>query len=64
MSVDGEVAQLSIPENQEIPIHYARLDEIWNQNEIISDDVFAFMVATEIMKSDNIEPHSMNDTIE
>jgi len=27
-----------------------------NQNEIIIDDVFVFTVATEIMKSDDIEP--------
>ena len=56
MNVRGEVAQLAIPENQEISAHYACLDEIWIRNEIIIDDVFVFLLATEIMKSDDIKP--------
>jgi len=56
ISVDGEVAQLPIPENKKILVHYACLDEIWNQNEIIIDDVFVFAVATKIMKTYDIEP--------
>ena len=29
------------PENREISVHYAVLDEVWKRNEMIVDDVFA-----------------------
>ena len=61
MSVDGEVTQLPTPENQGISVHYECLDEIWNWNEIIIDDVFVFAVATENMKSDDIDPRSIDE---
>ena len=61
MSVDGEVAQLLILENQEIPIHYVCLGEIWNRNEIIIDDIFVFVIATKFMKSDGIESRSVDE---
>jgi len=64
-SIDGKVAQLSTLENQEFSILYAFLDEIWNQNEIIIDDVSAFAVATKIMKIDTLNIISlMNANIE
>ena len=56
-----EVARLPIPENQEISVHYSCLDEIWNRNKIIIDDVFIFAVASEIMKSDDIEPFFIDE---
>lgn len=34
-----------------LSIHYASLDVVWNQNEIIVDDAFAFVIATEILIS-------------
>ena len=46
------------PENREISVNYVCLCEIWNQNEIIIDDVFVFVVAAKIkiaMKS-NLTP--------
>ncbi|KAM1760400.1 hypothetical protein ACFX12_003276 [Malus domestica] len=48
------------PENREILVHYAVLDEVWNRNEIIVDDTFAYSVATDIMLSDDIEPRSVD----
>lgn len=61
MGVDEEVARLRIPENQEILVHYACMDEIWNRNKIIINDVFIFAVATKIIIRDGIEPHSVDD---
>lgn len=49
------------PENIEISINYACLSELWNRNEIIIDDIFVFAVATEIITSDDIEPHSVDE---
>ncbi|KAM1574264.1 hypothetical protein TB2_044033 [Malus domestica] len=48
------------PENREISIHYAVLDKVWNRNEMIVDDAFAYSVATNIMISDDNKPHSVN----
>ena len=36
-------------------------NELWNRNEMIIDDIFAFLVATEIIKDDDIEPCSINE---
>ncbi|KAM2262753.1 hypothetical protein ACFXTI_044176 [Malus domestica] len=47
-------------ENREISIHYAVLDEVWNRNEMIVDDAFAYSVATNIMISDDNKPRSVN----
>ena len=49
------------PENREISVHYAVLDEAWNRNEMIIDDAFTYLVATDIMLSDDIEPRSVNE---
>ncbi|KAM1391471.1 hypothetical protein ACFX2I_019184 [Malus domestica] len=42
-------------ENCKISNHYAVLDEVWNRNEMIVDDAFAYTVAIDIMLSDDIE---------
>ena len=42
-------------------VHYTVLDEVWNRNEMIVDDTFAYLVATDIMLSDDIEPRSVNE---
>ncbi|KAM2012748.1 hypothetical protein ACFX1T_024563 [Malus domestica] len=47
------------PENREISVHYAVLDEVWNKNEMIVNDTFTYLVATNIMLSDDIEPRSV-----
>ena len=60
-SVDGEVTQLLILENQQIPVHYVCLCEIWNRNEIIIDDVFVFVIAAKFMKSDGVESRSVDE---
>jgi len=39
----------------------ACLCEIWNRNEIIIDDIYVFLVATEIITSDDIEPYSVDE---
>ncbi|KAM2878877.1 hypothetical protein FF1_014434 [Malus domestica] len=49
------------PKNHEISIHYAVLDEVWNQNEMIVDDVFVYTVATNIMLSDDVEPRFVDE---
>ncbi|KAM2132334.1 hypothetical protein ACFX1Q_013733 [Malus domestica] len=49
------------PENREILVHYAVLDEVWNQNKMIVDDQFAYTVATNIMLSNNIEACSVDE---
>ncbi|KAM0984301.1 hypothetical protein ACFX14_011873 [Malus domestica] len=49
------------PENREISVHYAILDEVWNQNEMIVNDAFTYTVVTNIMLSDDIEPHSIDE---
>ena len=49
-----------LPENREILVHYAVLDKVWNQNEMIIDGAFAYTIATDIMLSDDIEPRSVD----
>ena len=49
------------PENCEISVYYASLDDVWRRNEMIVDDALAYAVATEIMLSDDIEPHSVDE---
>ncbi|KAM1225989.1 hypothetical protein ACFX2G_045625 [Malus domestica] len=49
-----------LPENREISVYYASLDDVWRRNEMIVDDALAFAVATEIMLSDDIEPRSID----
>ncbi|KAM1275152.1 hypothetical protein ACFX1X_025317 [Malus domestica] len=66
---EGRVAALSTwqdetcrpLDNREISIHYAVLDEVWNTNEIIIDNAFAYSVANDIMLSDDIEPRSVDE---
>ena len=48
-------------ENREISVHYAILDEVWNQNEMIVDDAFAYTIVFDIMLNDDIEPLSVNE---
>ncbi|KAM1093339.1 hypothetical protein ACFX2B_008349 [Malus domestica] len=49
------------PENHEISVYYASLDDVLSRNEMIVDDSLAYAVATEIMLSDDIEPHSIDE---
>lgn len=49
------------PENREILVHYTILYEVWNQNEMIVVDAFAYTVATDIMLSNDIEPRSVDE---
>ena len=53
--------ETDVHESKEISINYACINEFWDQNEIIIDDMFAFAVATEIILSDDIEPHSIDE---
>ena len=41
-------------------VHYTVLDEVWNRNEMIVDDAFAYSVVTDIMLNDDIEPRSVD----
>ncbi|KAM1519809.1 hypothetical protein ACFX1Z_022571 [Malus domestica] len=49
------------PNNREISVYYASLDDVWRINEMIVDDALTFAVATEIMLSDDIEQHSVDE---
>lgn len=40
-------------------INYTCLEDIWKQNKIIIDDVFAYVVVAEIVKSNDIEQPSI-----
>ncbi|KAM2222834.1 hypothetical protein ACFXTI_016937 [Malus domestica] len=53
--------ETKVHESKEISINYACTNELWDQNEIIIDDMFAFVVATEIILSDDIEPRSVDE---
>ncbi|KAB2617089.1 inosine-5'-monophosphate dehydrogenase 2-like [Pyrus ussuriensis x Pyrus communis] len=50
-----------LPENREISVYYASLDDVWRRNEMIIDDALAYAVATEIMSSDDMEPLYVDD---
>ncbi|CAL9019548.1 unnamed protein product [Prunus brigantina] len=50
-----------VPESQEISINYTSTNELWNRNEILINNIFAFLVATEIIKDDDIEPCSIDE---
>ncbi|XP_021820574.1 uncharacterized protein LOC110762278 [Prunus avium] len=52
---------VAVPENQEISINYTSTNEVWNRNEIIIDNIFAFLVATEIIKVNDVEPCSIDE---
>ncbi|KAB2605101.1 hypothetical protein D8674_004818 [Pyrus ussuriensis x Pyrus communis] len=47
-------------QNHEISVYYAVLDEVWNRNEMIVDDAFAYTVALDTMLSDDIELRSID----
>ncbi|KAM2732016.1 hypothetical protein EV2_035619 [Malus domestica] len=49
------------PKNRKISVYYASLDDVWHRNEMIVDDALAFVIATEIMLNDDIEPHSVDE---
>ncbi|KAM1621049.1 hypothetical protein ACFXTN_017967 [Malus domestica] len=53
--------ETEVHESKEISINYACTNELWNLNEIIIDDMFAFAIATEIILSDDIEPRSVDE---
>ncbi|KAM1634476.1 hypothetical protein ACFXTN_011406 [Malus domestica] len=47
--------------NREIEVHYAVLDEVWNRNEMIIDNAFAYTITTNIILSDDIETRSVDE---
>ncbi|KAM3003418.1 hypothetical protein FF2_033774 [Malus domestica] len=51
----------SPPENHEISVYYASLDDVWRRNEMIVNDALVFIVATEIMLSNDIELRSVDE---
>ncbi|KAM1346509.1 hypothetical protein PS2_035510 [Malus domestica] len=53
--------ETALHESKEISINYACTNELWDQNAIIIDDMFAFVVATEIILSDDLEPRSVDE---
>ncbi|KAM2308198.1 hypothetical protein COP1_030342 [Malus domestica] len=53
--------ETEVHESKEISINYACTNELWDRNEIIIDDMFAFAIATEIILSDDIEPRSIDE---
>ncbi|KAM1890817.1 hypothetical protein ACFX14_034164 [Malus domestica] len=55
--------ETEVHESKEISINYACINELWDRNEIIIDDMFTFSVASEIILSDDIEPCSVERKI-
>ncbi|KAI3457948.1 hypothetical protein Pfo_014611 [Paulownia fortunei] len=54
----SSIIKITNPGNIENPISYC--NEIWDPNEIIINDIFAFLVAQEIVNNDyDSEPHSI-----
>ena len=53
--------ETEVHESKEISINYACTNELWDRNEIIIDDMFAFVVANEIILSDDLKPHSIDE---
>ena len=49
------------PENREILVYRASLDDVWCRNEMIVDDAVEHVVATKIMLSNNIEPRFVDE---
>ena len=49
------------PENRDISVHYASLDDVWCRNEMIVNDALAYAKAIEIMLSDYIECRSIEE---
>ena len=44
-----------VPKNHEISIHYVSIEEIWDRDEIVVDNIFSFKVAFNIIKSNDAE---------
>ncbi|KAM2585096.1 hypothetical protein TB2_046008 [Malus domestica] len=53
--------ETEVHESKEISINYACTNELWDQNEIIIDDMFVLAIATEIILSDDIEPRYIDE---
>ncbi|KAM2356294.1 hypothetical protein TB2_010414 [Malus domestica] len=53
--------ETKVHESKEISINYSCTNELWDRNEIIIDDMFAFAIATEIVLSDDIKPRSVDE---
>ena len=49
------------PENKEISVNYVYTNELWDRSDMVIDNIFSFAVANEIIKSDDTEPHSVNE---
>ncbi|KAM1293806.1 hypothetical protein ACFX2H_013811 [Malus domestica] len=49
------------PENSEISVYYASLDDVWCTNEKIIDDALVYAVAIVFMLSYDIEPRSVDE---
>ena len=48
--------------SKEISVSYVSSRKIWNQNDIIVDDIFAYNIANEIMQQDrDLEPKSIEE---
>ena len=44
--------ETQVPENKETSINYISTRDIWDRNNIIVDDIFAFTIVLEITRSD------------
>ncbi|KAM2623255.1 hypothetical protein TB2_027778 [Malus domestica] len=53
--------ETEVHESKKISINYACTNKLWDQNEIIIDDLFTFVVGTKIILSDDIEPCFVNE---
>ncbi|XP_049399680.1 uncharacterized protein LOC125863687 [Solanum stenotomum] len=62
---DDTKEEVHVPENnenEEISINYVSTRKMWNRNNIVVDNIFAYNVAVEIMQQDgDLEPRSVNE---
>jgi len=56
--IDENFEEVQAPENnEEISINYVSSRKIWNRNDIIADNIFAYNIAMEIMQqNEDLEP--------
>ncbi|KAL6322691.1 hypothetical protein AAG906_015377 [Vitis piasezkii] len=53
-----------IPENCEISVNYVHMGEKWDQNNIVINNIFAFQVASDVIRNDeDPEPRNMKEFI-
>ena len=54
--------ETQVPKNKDTSINYVSTRDIWDRNNIIVENIFAFTVALEITRSnEDLEPHTIEE---